>query len=517
MKDQTPPPLSADILLAIKNEVAATVSEKTSDDRLFIRQQLERLAKVAKYVGIGIVAVVAVLGIKTAGDLHSVAEKLVISTIEKKDPAEIYRRSIEQLYAQILLGAGLSGQSKDTDTRPILTDTEYNHVLTSLQREDDNLRISFDQGVLLLSRAPPLVWNRSAAVLLNALATESGGKNWVVQQPDRAKVVLDAFISTKYFPAISRLRSLAPSSAASPEIRERIIKLAHAVKDKDSVAYVERAFRETQDDRVKDAAVSYLIDAAPTSRILSQYLEELLRRPGEIYGNAANMERLSHYCKLEEKNIPSELRANFEALLGFSLREGMISANIWGDGISSLHHRMFDTKDEFRAGGFRELGELRRPASSPGRLLVGLVAKGGGTVHSWPFAECAKYTLSALASELRKEKFSEVAKRFLLELAANLSVDDGAIVANGLMVRVLAAEMSDQKEFGEGLVWMRLSKEKGGGLTARAFDGTSFAKEIPLRGLPWAAIRDIAFVRVTSDRRSYLVVEQPFRPTSDGN
>jgi hypothetical protein len=120
---------------------------------------------VAKYVGIAIVAFIAVLGIKTAGDLHSVAEKLVISTIDKKDPADIYRRAIDNLYAKLLLAAGLSGQRlpsivdnsdpsiKDTAG---LTDSEYNHILTVLLREDDEMRISFQQGVQLLTQAPEL-------------------------------------------------------------------------------------------------------------------------------------------------------------------------------------------------------------------------------------------------------------------------------------------------------------------------------------------------------------------------
>jgi len=103
--------------------------------RLPPRPQLQRLASVGKYVGIAIVAIITILGIKTVGDLHSVAETLVKDSIEKKDPAAIYRKSIDELYAQILIASGLSQVSSERNSLKdsfSLSDSEYNHVLAVL-------------------------------------------------------------------------------------------------------------------------------------------------------------------------------------------------------------------------------------------------------------------------------------------------------------------------------------------------------------------------------------------------
>jgi hypothetical protein len=76
--------LSPEIRLLIRDEVEKNVERRTGDDRLFIRQQLHRISAAAKYIGIAIVAVITIFGIKTAGDLHAVAVTAVKDAIEKK-------------------------------------------------------------------------------------------------------------------------------------------------------------------------------------------------------------------------------------------------------------------------------------------------------------------------------------------------------------------------------------------------------------------------------------------------
>jgi hypothetical protein len=508
--------LDPDILLAIRDQVREELSSRTDEDRLFIKRQLERFGVVAKYMGILFLGVITILGIKTASDLNSVAENLVKSTIEKKDPAAVYRKTIDQLYANILISSGLSAIREKPSFRTTsdrgtgLTDTELNHVLQMILIEEDDVRISFDQGILLLSEAPPPIWNRAANLLLNKLGTDAstGAQSWTYYRPDRAREALDAFIRTEYRPAIVKLRSLITSAGVSAELQARMIKLAAVTGDKDSGRFVAQAFHSSQEERVKSAALDYWIRVSPTAKILADTLEGIKAAKGEAFRDGT-ASLVGSYCRMDRQKAGPELIAKLENVLLQLFTFGSVVKN-------SSSHRTVDpdfsdtwTTEPQRGANFRRLGGRQEPQQLD--YTIGLKGSGSDTVYRWAFNECADYFMSAVRKELKEPSLWVDPVEALWQLASAVGLEDDGTVLAGLMVRVPASMVTGPATIGRSQVWLWLMS-KDGEKFARIFDGAQFAHEVKVPRLSIYDLLDIGLVRFDARQKFYALADVKMKP-----
>ncbi|MBR0871043.1 hypothetical protein JQ633_11790 [Bradyrhizobium tropiciagri] len=490
--------LPPELVLLIKEEVEKNVADKTGDDRLFIRQQLQRIAGAAKYVGLAIIATITILGIKTVGDLHSVAETLVKDSIEKKDPAEIYRKSIDQLYAEILIASGLAQgttQHGTSDKSFSLTDGEYAHVLKVLLEDRTDLRISFEQGVLLLSRASDPIWQKSAAAFLAKLRPDPKGVNWITTQPNRASTIIDAFISKRYAAASPSLRNLINNDQVGPTLRSQIIDLARVSDDKDSSKYVETAFEATLDDDVKQSAMKYLVAKLPSSPVLAKFLSRNAgSKVAELF-QGSTMSLLSNACELKASDEPSK---SLESILITLVNDASIS--LPSGYRPSLFPRLSDAKASYQ------------PLSQPPRFGIrafgtfGVSPPGGGQVYSWPFQECANRSLSAIRSESVKQMTAGTLQAWLLKLSKKFASDDGSAVTTGLLLTLNPTKLPDMQNQ-KGSIRARLSDTQDQ-ITIRIYERDTFGNPITLKELPLEAIQKFGFVTLDPSQGGYVAAEE---------
>jgi len=500
MGNSTSTEIPPELQLAIRDEVARIVAAKTGDDRLFLRRQLTRLAASAKYIGLSLVAIVAVLGIKTIGDLHSVAENTVKSTIKSNYPATLYQQRIEELYRRILLTAGLTNDlAPGAREEPVLTDIEYDSILNSLLADDSESPIDFDKSVLLLRRAPYPIWKKAAASLLGATIEGGNTKTWYAKKPDRASAVLDALAVRPYSPDMARdmvrLRSLIANNEASIEVRAKVIQLATVVSDTDSARQIEQAYR-TGEGRIREKALEYLVKRYPQSEVLSTILQGAEREANGILRKKPTMAVLSQFCQLPKEREPEDLYRRFESILMTMISTGEIDRS----------SPVSPPANPSATYPFTSLADPAQSQEAAGSDL-GIFPKGGGDVYYWPLKECAQLTVNAIARSVLNPK-SPADGLLLVKAVGAKFANQSAIVRTGLLLKLRAPIIQGQVMPGSGFFWARVN-EQGGHLFAEVFDDDveSFGRPVIATEITRSAIASIALMKRSQDGRRYLIVE----------
>jgi hypothetical protein len=317
----------------------------------------------------------------------------------------------------------------------------------------------------------------------------------MVRAPERAQVIVDAFIAKKYAVAAPGLRAQIASDGVAPSLRARLIDLARVSKDKDSAKYVEKALLSTQDNDIKREALRYFVDLLPSEKVLITFLNDLKKNYDDLIRDDGSMENLSVLCPLQTAN-PTVKRLE-DILLGL-FSEGEVH---FPQTVSSL----FGGRDFSRERYYLPLVSAQRPSIIGGR--IGIYPKKGGTVYSWPFYECAEHLLSAIRSEATKQNTQNNLRGYLAGVGKRLVSENRSSVQTGLLLRLRTAKITELKDRKTDVVLARFSDARGSS-SIRLFEEEKFGSPITIENLELDAIQAFGFLNFDTSEGGYVAAEE---------